>query len=66
MSIDAVAPATVQTEVVADEKLTVSPELAVADSVTFAPTFWLAIAGKLIVCGARCTTTFCWTSVAAE
>jgi hypothetical protein len=65
VSIDAVLPDTVQIELVAEAKPTASPELAVADRVTFAPALELGITGKVIVCGARCTTTTCVTGVAA-
>jgi hypothetical protein len=57
----AVVPETEQTEVVAEAKLTVSPELAVADRVTFAPTIWLPIVGKIMVWLKGVTTTFCVT-----
>jgi hypothetical protein len=65
VSIVAVVPETVQTEVVVEEKATVRPELAVAERVTWAPANWLVIAGKVMVCAAECTTTLCCTKEAA-
>ena len=46
---EAVVPVTVQTAGVTEAKLTVSPELAVADKVTLAPITWLAMGGKLML-----------------
>lgn len=45
----AVVPDTVHTLVVEEEKLTASPELAVADKVKDAPTVWGGMVGKVIV-----------------
>jgi hypothetical protein len=47
----AVVPETVQMAVLAELKLTASPELAVAFSESMAPTTWLPIGLKVIVCG---------------
>jgi hypothetical protein len=48
-----VVPATVQTEGVSDEKLTASPDDAVALTVIGpVPNSWLAMTGKLMVCAA--------------
>ena len=53
---EAVAPETVQTEVVAEAKATVRPELAVADRGTLDRTYCVPVmAGKVIVCNASCT-----------
>ena len=49
---EADVPEAVQTGGVVDEKLTGSPELAVAAKVTFDRATWLPIAGKLMVCDA--------------
>ena len=65
VSIDAVAPATVQTEVVAEAKLTAKPELAVAVRCTFAPIAWLRSVSKVMVCGARFTVKLTGPDVAA-
>lgn len=49
----AVAPLTVQMRGVSEEKLTRSPELAVAVSATVAPTVWLGMALNVTVCADR-------------
>jgi hypothetical protein len=65
VSIVAVVPETVQTEVVAEKKAIVNPELAVAARGRFDPTLWPPTAGNVIVCGAKCATTLCGTNGAA-
>ncbi len=57
-------PDTVQTPVVVEAKLTVKPEVAVAESVSGVPTVCAAIAPNVIVCACR-TVIFCDTGVAA-
>ena len=46
----AVVPETVQTLVVVEVKLTVRPELAVAESVSGVPTVWAPGLAKVMVC----------------
>jgi hypothetical protein len=61
----AVVPETVQTLVVVETKLTVRPEVAVAESVSGVPTVWAAIGPKLIVCSMPLTVKLRGTIVAA-
>jgi hypothetical protein len=49
----AVVPLTLHTLVVVEEKETVSPELAVAESVSGVPTVWEPGLAKVIVCAVR-------------
>ena len=55
----AVVPETVQTEVVVDVKLTVRPELAVAESASGVPTVCAGIVGKVTVCASPFTVKLC-------
>ena len=65
-TIVTVLPATVQTGVVVEAKLTASPELAVAPIVNGAtPRPTLLSAPKVIVCDAELTVKLCDTGVAA-
>ena len=66
VSMEAVVPATEQTEVVVEAKLTVKPELAVAESVSGVPTFWAAIAPNVMVCASPLTVNSWETGVAAK
>jgi hypothetical protein len=61
----AVVPLTVQTPVVCEVKVTVKPEVAVADSVSGVPTVCVAGALNVIVCGCGFTVKPCDTGVAA-
>jgi hypothetical protein len=61
----AVVPLTVQTLVVCERKLTVNPEVAVAESVSGVPTVCVAGALNVIVCGSGFTVKLCETGVAA-
>ena len=65
-AIVTVLPATVQTDVVVEAKLTASPELAVALTVNGeTPKLTLLSAPKLMVCDAALTVKLCVTGVAA-
>ena len=55
----AVAPETVQVLVVVEAKVTDRPEVAVAASVSGAPTVCAAIVGKVIVCASPFTVKLC-------
>jgi hypothetical protein len=59
LTIVAVLPETVQTAVVAEEITTGRPELAVADKAAISPVARLAMAGNVMVCGARDTGKLC-------
>jgi hypothetical protein len=61
----AVVPDTVHTAVVAETKVTVKPELAVAERVSGVPTLCAAIEPKLIVCVAFPTAKLCALPVTA-
>ena len=62
---EAVAPETVQIEVVSETKVTAKPELAVAASVSGVPTVWALGALKVLVCAWPTTAKFFATAVAA-
>ena len=61
----AVVPETVQTLVVAEVKVTVRPELAVAESVSGVPTVCGPGLAKVMVCAWPLTVKLCGTGVAA-
>ena len=65
VSIVADVPETVQTESVFDAKLTDSPELAEATSVSGVPTFWAPGLVKVMLCAPTLTVKLCETGVAA-
>ena len=54
---EAVVPATIQTLIVEEAKLTARPELAFAERLSGVPTVWLEMAGKVIVCDCCATVT---------
>jgi len=60
----AMPAATVQTFGVAELKLTARPELAVAVSASAAPTFWLAMGAKAMLCARPATAKDCVTGEA--